>query len=355
MRTEVEPDDWGEIDPLWSAYAQGWPSVRSPAWVGTLEKPALTDRWEDFDSWWRTYESSSSHASGADSTWPLVSERLTDSWSELNSWWDSYAETGHDTAVKIAGLLDRSNKAWRESPAPFDTDPLASAVTRDQGPLLPSNEEGWSDWLAKLLLPAPALVAKLFDEAVEQPPDEVIREDRLLKEEGGFRRPDILVFHPGRGVSIEVKIDDPNYKKTAETARLTERDYPDHEWTHTLLLPKRNTGRLRSIVEPPVKTHPDEGLRIEWEAPGPVSVIYWRDVTAAIRTVLRRGNAFDDHWAANAYLFCAAAEQQLMNFQPQPTIERMAKPSDVVETMQPITLAGDLEEQLTYLSARQNP
>lgn len=285
---------------------------------------------------------------------PLGIDQLADSWCELDSWWDTYAETGHGTAVELATVLDRSNEAWRESPTPFDTDPLASAITQDQGPPLPSNEEDWSDWLAKLLRPSPALLAELFDLAVEQPLDEVIREDRLLKEDGGFRRPDILVFHPDRGVSFEVKIDDPNYGKTAETARLTERDYPGQEWTHTLLLPKRNIGRLRSNVKPPVETHPDEGLRIEWEVPGPISVIYWQDVTAAIRTLLRRGEAVNDRWAANAYLFCAAAEQQLMNFQPQPTVERMAKPSDVVETMQPITLADILEEQLTYLSAREN-
>jgi len=312
----------------------------------------LADCWGRLDSWWQTHENSSPHVSGADSAWPLVSEWLTDSWTELDPWWDSYAETGHETAIEIAALLSRSNEAWRQSAAPFDTDPLASAVDRDQGPLLPSNEEDWSDWLAKLLRPSPALVAELFDVPVEQPPDEVVREDRLLKEEGGFRRPDVLVLYPDCGVSIEVKLDDPNYGKTAETARLTERDYPDRKWTHTLLLPKRNTDRLRSIVEPPVRTHSDEGLRIEWESPGPVSVTHWRDVTAALRTLLHRGEAVNDHWAANAYPFCAVAAQQLMGFQPQPVVAQLADPTNVVDTIQPIGFAKTLEKQLTYLRER---
>lgn len=352
MCTEVELSDWAAVDSWWSAYLKDSPSVRSSPWVWTLETSGVADRWDDLDPWWQTHANSSPHASGADSTRTLVSEWLMDSWRDLDPWWDSYAETGHETAVEIAALLERSNEAWRQSAAPFNTDPLASAVDRDHGSLLPNNEEDWSDWLAKLLRASPALVAELFGVAVAEIPDKVVREDRLAKEEGGFRRPDVLVVYSDRGVSIEVKLDDPNYRKTAETARLTEREYPGREWTHTLLLPKRNTGRLRTTVEPPVRTHPDDGLRIEWGDPGPVSVIHWRDVTAALRTLLRRGEAVDDHWAANAYLFCAAAEQQLMNFQPQQMVDRITEPATVVETMQPILLADVLEEQLTYLRAR---
>lgn len=80
--------------------------------------------------------------------------------------------------------------------------------------------------------------------------------------------------------------------------------------------------------------------------------MYWRDVTAAIRSVLRRGVAVDDHWAANAYLFCAVAEQQLMNFQPQPVVRKVAGSANVVDTLRPIMLADSLEEQLTYLRER---
>lgn len=352
MGTEVKPGDWTELDPWWSAYMQTLSVGRSPPSAQTLDTTGLPDCWDDFDSWWRTYTDTSPHV--RDSTRTLVTERLTDSWNELDPWWDGYAKTGYEKVVKIADLLDESNEAWRQSPAPFDTDPLAAAVTSDEGPLLPSHEESWSDWLAKILRPSAALVTEIFDVPVQGSPENIVREDQLLKEEGGFRRPDLLLFHTDRGISVEVKLGDEHYEKTAETALLAEDQY-DYEWHHTLLLPKRKRSRLGTIVEPPVSSPTDDRPEIEWENPGPIAVVYWRDVTAAIRTLLCRGDVIDDHWAANAYLFCAAAEQQLLNFQPQPTIERMAQPLDVVETMHPIVLADALEEQLTYLRARENP
>ncbi|MFC7767847.1 hypothetical protein ACFQS5_03755 [Salinirubellus sp. GCM10025899] len=81
-------------------------------------------------------------------------------------------------------------------------------------------------------------------------------------------------------------------------------------------------------------------------------MIYWRDVTAAIRSLLRRNAVVDDHWAANAYLFCAVAEQQIMEFRPQPVIERMVALANVVDSLRPIQFAEILEKQLTYLRER---
>ena len=251
--------------------------------------------------------------------------------------------------------MRESNEAWRQSPAPFDKDPLAAKVTDLEGPLLPSTEEGWSDWLAKVLRPSAALVAELFDVSVDGAPDQVLREDQLMKDDGGFRRPDLLLFHADQGISIEVKRGDENYEKTEETARLAEREYDDHQWHHTLLLPERKRERLSTVVAPAVSSRDEERLQVEWDDPGPMAVIFWRDVTAAIRTVLRRGDMFNDHWAANAYLFCAAVEQRIMRFQPQPIIEQMADPATVVDTVQPITVAGVLDEQHEYLSTRQHP
>jgi hypothetical protein len=315
----------------------------------------MTDAWVGLDPWWRAYADTSPHVRAPATTQALAGELLADSWDELDPWWNVYTETGHETAVEIADLLQQSNEAWRQSAAPFDTDPLASPLTPDRGPFLPSIEERWSNWLAKLLRSSTALVTELFHVDVERAPDEVVREDQLSKEEGGFRRPDVLVFHAELGISIEVKLDDENYEKTAETAVLVERHYGDYEWTHALLLPKWKEKRLKTIVTPPVESQCSDQLQIEWDDPGPIPVLYWRDVTAAIRTLLRRGEAVDDQWAANAYLFCAAVEQQIMNFQSKPVIDEMADPTDVVDTIQPITVAGVLEEQLTYLDARVDP
>lgn len=207
---------------------------------------------------------------------------------------------------------------------------------------------GWSRWLARLLAPSRALASEVFGVEAAQLPAEVIREDHLTKADGSVRRPDILLCYADQGISIEVKLDDENYRKTAETAALVEHHYADREWTHTLLLPRRKFGHLDAIVEPPITASGDQP-RIEWEDPGPVAVTHWRDVTAAIRSLLRQGTIVDDHWASNAYLFCAVAEQQLMEFQPQSVIERMNAPSDVVDTIRPIQFSRTLEKQLTYL------
>ncbi|MFQ3476665.1 hypothetical protein HKK80_10475 [Halonotius sp. F2-221B] len=152
-----------------------------------------------------------------------------------------------------------------------------------------------------------------------------------------------------------MKLNDDNYRKTAETARLVEQKYDEMEWNHVLLLPKENKERLNSVVEPPVEPRSDGSQRIMWDDPEPIEVVYWQDVTAAIRTVLRQGEAVDDQWAANGYLFCAVAEQRLIGFQPLPIIERSIDSGDFVEAVRPIGMIDILEQQLTYLTERLNP
>jgi hypothetical protein len=150
-----------------------------------------------------------------------------------------------------------------------------------------------------------------------------------------------------------VKLFDENYQKTPETAALVDHHY-EGEWVHTLLLPTRQIERLKFKTNAPINSRADGRLQIEWEESSPVIVIRWRDVTAAIRSLLRGGDVVDDHWAANAYLFCAVAEQQIMGFQSQSAIEKMADPDGVVDTIRPISLASGLGEQLSFLRARQS-
>lgn len=322
MSTEVEPNDWACLDQWWAAYTQTQSIARSPALVRVISQ-----------------------------------EQLTDCWDELDPWWDRYSETGYGTAVRISDLLEQSNEKWENSSAPFDTDPLAADLSGERflrGPLRPNSEVEWSQWLAQLMRPSVALTSELFGISVDHSPDKVIRETQLTKQDGSFRRPDILLCHADQGISIEVKLNDENYTKTAETARLVERHYNDLEWTHVLLLPKRKKERLNSLLKPSLNLQGNDRLQVEWENPGPVDVRYWCDVTTAIRSLLQRGMVVDDHWAANAYLFCTVAEQQIMNFQPQPIIERLAAPTNIVDMLQPIQIADTLEEQLTYLRERMN-
>lgn len=357
MSTEVETGDWVSIDSWWSVFGEAQSIPRNDGTVRVIDPGRVTEYWAELDLLWQAFTGSSSLIQSSAPASELAAKQLTESWVELDPWWDEYTGTGDATAGAIADLLEQSNEEWRRSDAPFDTDPLAADLTLDRlprGPLQPVNEMGWSRWLARLLAPSPALVYEVFDVQVAQLPDDVIREDQLAKDDGSIRRPDILLCYENRGLSIEVKLDDTNYRKTPETAALVEHHYDDRVWTHALLLPERKFDRLKAIVEPSI-TPSDERPQIEWEEPGPVGVIHWCDVTAAIRSLLRQGDIVDDHWASNAYLFCAVAEQQLMKLQPKPIIDRMNSPSNVVDTSRPIQFSRTLEKQLTYLQGVVNP
>jgi hypothetical protein len=314
--------------------------------------------WTALDPWWSAYAGTRSFAQDPDLTVVFSPQRVNRCWEELDPWWSVFTETGDERVGEILDLLKQSNEQWSNSPSSFDTDPLAANLTETghvRGPIHPKVEMEWSRWLAQLIRPSAALVSELFDVVEDQAPSEVVLEKQLEKQEGSFRRPDILLFHPDRGVSIEVKLDDVNYQKTPKTAKLVERHYEDREWDHVLLLPNRKEGSLDSLIDAPLRTQDGEQSCIEWDDPGPIKVIFWRDVVAAIRALLHRDEVVDDHWAANAYLFCAVAELQIMNFQPQPVIERLAQPTNVVDALQPIGIVDILAEQSTYLRERVDP
>lgn len=355
MTTNVEPGDWTSLDSWWKEYKESHSIAQfrdSPRVYGLEE---LAQHWQALEPWIQIYTDSALATQGSVSPEVVGLDRLANDWRELDPWWNAYSETGHETAIEIAELVRHSNEIWRDSNGPFDKDPLSADLTKDRflrGPLQPGGELEWSQWLAQLLSPSDALVEELFDVQVDEPPSEVIREARLPKQNGGFRRADIVVRHAERAVSIEVKLGDENYGKTGETARLAEQKYDQQEWDHVLLLPKQQKQRLDAIVSPPIRFGNDGQLKIAWDEPGPITVLFWQDVAAAVRSVLRRGDVVDDHWAANAYLFCSVVEQELMGFKSQSAVEKMADPASVVNTLQPISIAYILEEQLTYLQSR---
>lgn len=314
-----------------------------------------TTKWSRIDSWWAEYAKSGMVVTDSDTARVLNRERLTRQWSDLETWWDCYTESGHLTAVKLANTLEQSTEKWRDADGPFDTDPLNAHATNERflrGPLQPRREEDWSQWLAQLLRPSAEFVAELFGTDVDNAPDEVWREDQLLNSDGKTRFADILVCYDNRGFSVEVKIADEGYRKTTHTAGLVEQQYDDREWTHTLLLPMSKMDRLKEILNATIAVGDDARPYLESSESESIEVLYWEDVTESLRSILRRGAAVDDHWAANAYLFCALVEQRILGFKPRPMIERLATPSNVVDTLQPILFADVLEEQLNYLRTR---
>jgi hypothetical protein len=276
-------------------------------------------------------------------------------WDELDSLWNDYAETGHETAVELANLLEASNEVWQKSDSIFNTDPLSAARHRQpvRGPLRPDEEPDWSEWLTRVLGPSQALVTELFDVPVHAASNKTVTEDHLTKENGGTRRPDILLFHANHAISIEVKLGDDHYEKTGETTRLTEQYYSEYDWSHVLLLPRAKRGRLETKLGAKLGFDEDDRTILRWDdsaSQNSVTVLYWEDVATGIRACLRRGESVDEYWAANAYLFCATIEQQLLGFESQPAIEHLAEPADVVDKLRPITLADTLNEQARYLS-----
>lgn len=318
-----------------------------------------TDRKADtrhlIDSWWAGYVESGMLVTDSDTARTVNQAWLADQWPRFDIWWDIYTETGHSTALELADVLEQSTENWSNADGPFDTDPLNAYVTNERclrGPLQPSREEDWSQWLAQLLCPFAELVTELFGADVDHAPDDVWREDQLLNPNGKTRFADILVCYDDRGFSVEVKIADEGYRKTTDTVGLIEQQYDGREWTHVLLLPKSKTDRLRAILNTPIETDDDGRLYLDSNESEPIAVLHWEDVTESLRSILRRDAAVDDHWTASAYLFCALVEQQILGFKPRPVIERLAAPSNVVDTIQPIFFADALEKQLTYLRTR---
>lgn len=306
--------------------------------------------WEHLDTWWNAYESSF-RSSLDDASHILSPDSSTTHWGILDPWWNTYTIVGQSTAEAIDTLLAESTDRWRTTPGPFDTDPLATPVKESsrRGPLQPGYEEDWSEWLAQLLRHSPSFVNRLFGSDHETPPSGVRREEQLPNPPDTTRFADILVLFEDTGYSIEVKLGDVGYRKTPETARLVETHFPDHSWTHFLLLPQSMFGRLEAILPVPIETNTAGRPSIEPPDDPSIQILYWEDVSRALRDTLLSDEVPSDHWAASAYLLCSLAEQQILDYEPHPLIERIATPNDVVDAIHPVAIADTLERQLTYL------
>lgn len=308
--------------------------------------------WEMLDQWWTIFANQTGPNGNSARNTILHPARQAQVWPELDAWWAVYTETGHETSIAIHDLLVASNERWATGPGPFETDPLATDIATERsllGPLQPADELQWSYWLAELLR-TPAFAEQVFGRAFTDDHIAVVREDSYdRKGVDGSRRADIVLRQSGTGVSVEVKLFDTNYAKTAETAALVEDAARHLEWSHSLLLPKSQRGALVADVDVPLETTDDGTEYLDWDEPGPIQVIYWRDVVAAARRLLREGLVKNDQWNAAAYLFCGLVEQRLLNFQPLPVIRRMADAERVTDTTRPVQLGATLDEQLTYL------
>ena len=353
MIEATDADDWCELDPWWESF------VASHS-LGQLDKREcrLDNRWWDgiadvIDPWVEQHRHEYAF-SQLDSDSATVTQRWNDGhWKSLDSWWESYDEIRTEVARQLYDELERSDDRWRRSSSRFDSDPLSVDWRRHQhtrGPLRPNQEENWSQWLAHLLRGADGiLLGELFGDTYRELPQAVEREVYLSAENESDRYADILILLQTRGISIEVKKGDEHYRKTTHTAGLVEGEF-SHEWMHILLLPKHKYPALQDSFEHSLCESESGRPNIRSEYSDDVTVVFWEEVSQAIRTILLNDEAVPPHWEASAYLFCTLIEQKLLDYNPKPVVSKLVSRRDVVLSSQSLRVAdGNPEEQLSYL------
>jgi hypothetical protein len=256
--------------------------------------------------------------------------------------------------VDLQGMLERSNREWERSDSRFDLDPLATDWTPrpdTPGPLRPNQEENWSQWLAHLLRnPPDGFLDVVFDDNdVNGDPEAVRREVHFPDPTDSDRYADILIYDDNQGISIEVKRNDEHYWKTLHTAALIEAN-DNRDWQHFLLVPKYKDRVVRQTFGEDI-SNPDDTRPVISVAGYPtITVLYWGEISTALRTVVKAGEVRDDHWAASAYLFCTLIEQKILQLIPTTTVDQIAASNDVIHASQTLTVAtGGVDEQLQYL------
>ena len=352
MSVSVDSNSWETIDGWWDSFVEDRSIAKGDDATANLDKKLWDGLWQEVDQWWESYVQIHSIATVEEST-ALLDERWRDGlWNEMEPWWETYSERQRLQASELAELLDELDESWKRSESRFDSDPLSvdwTAHTHTRGPLRPNQEENWSQWLAHLLRSNGEFVGELFGDNFEGPPDSVRREVYLPSSdpERPDRYPDILLFSGQDGVSIEVKIGDEHFGKTPHTAALVERHH-HKDWHHVLLVPEYKRDTLEEVFEDELEGD-SERLRIDGEQSGPLEAVFWRDVTAAIREMLRKGES-TDHWESSAYVFCTLVEQKVLGFNTEEKVADLAEASDVIKMSDSLSVSGgDVGKQLNYL------
>ncbi len=322
MGHDLALDSWLELDSWWAAL--GSRQQLSESDLRTLGFEWGSDEWSALDGWWNAYANCHLSSWAAGDARKLTQATEIDQRETLDDWWQSYVDLYETNIRELEASLDELNECWTESACRFDQDPLVAgwnAQNTQAGPLRPNQEENWSQWLAHLLRSsAGEFSSELFGSPFDRSPESVRREVYFTDTNRSDRRIDILVEYPGQGISIEVKKGDEHYEKTFHTAGLIEARSVQ-EWQHYLLLPKRKQSALRSSFTERLREPSDAGPYIESDVSNDISVIYWEDVSRALRRTLLQSGTSTPHWDASAYLFVTLIEQQLLDFSPLPAIE----------------------------------
>ncbi|MFW6041249.1 MAG: hypothetical protein ACOC85_05380 [Thermoplasmatota archaeon] len=275
----------------------------------------------------------------------------SEDWKIIDHWWDIHATEKQKELVSLYELMQELSEEWKKSNTPFDKDPLYVDWSDDSsktGPMRKGLEENWSYWLTHLLRTAPKYFFKqLFDKNMITTPEKVSCEVSFYGEEK-IRRADILIFFKNKGISIEVKIDDTNYAKTPHTAYLIEKD-DERDWFHYILLPRSKTPVMKRILGENLQQKPRAKI-LSKHYPD-IDVIYWRDVSLALRRTLLYDKMPDQHWMASAYMFIALIEQKITDMYNIPFL-RTNVVDDRTPTISDLLRISsiDTDEQIDYFN-----
>mgnify|MGYP000249887281 CR=1 FL=1 len=313
------------------------------------------DSWQDIDSWWSTLIHTSKPAA-FELVIDLEPDKIASHWESIDPWWDTYVEAQQETIDSLLDELAEVQQEWVDSDSMFDKNPLEvdwRTGSPEAGPLRVNQEENWSQWLAHLIRSGPDSIRKtLFGSSFDQDPQSVRREVYLSDTDGRDRRVDILVFYDDVGVSIEVKKGDEHYEKTPHTASLIESEYPGIDWSHFLLVQENKSEKVEQSFDEVEQV--DENKVIRTSVSNDISLLYWKDVSQALRTTLLRESNSTHHWESSAYLFCTLIEQKLLGLLPVPTVKRLDDAHDVRVSEGIIFSGGDVESQIIYLRGAQD-
>lgn len=274
-------------------------------------------------------------------------------WETIDPWWDSYVREHESGLIKLHDQLDTLNREWAQSAIPYDEDPLMCDWTESNpqdGPLRTNQEENWSQWLAHLVRDSTGgYCAEMLASRFDTIPTRVRCERAYHDEELHDRRVDLLAEFGELGVTIEVKIGDEHYKKTPQTAFLTEKHHQrDLDWAHYLLLPRSKSDALQATFGDRLSKS-DEKTTIAAAEPGEqeIMIIYWSDVAQSLRRTLFADAEPGTHWSASAYLFITLIEEQILRFYALPSLMEYRTSSlgvSDVEQLQSI----DPDNQIAY-------
>ena len=354
---ETRPSDWSDTETWWDSYVRG----HEIALIEDSLPKELEDDWavrdiQQIDDWWDSYIQDQELALAEHS----LPKELEDDWAtegirEMDIWWGSYTEVLQEELAELQDVFGEADRYWEENDSVFDADPLSDSWASRSGPLRANQEENWSHWLAHLIRSSAGdFVVELFGDEFDEDLRRVSREVHFHDEELHDRRADILVEFRNLGISIEVKKGDENYGKTAQTARLVEeKDHRRRNWKHLLLLPKHKSRRLkRSLGDTLVDDDKEGRPRIESDEHVDVGVIYWRDVSRALRRTLSSGekeSESGENWESSAYTFISLIERNICDFYSRSFLEdrvRSLRVSDLsgIGSMKP-------DDQLRYFES----